>query len=59
MYAIDEQLQRLDAGEVGAMDVLRGIQVYSLPLSPTHFMCLLAFAIRVMHVIQPQMRTRL
>ena len=31
VYAIDEQLQWLDAQEEGAMDVLKGIQVCSMP----------------------------
>ena len=31
VYAIDEQLQRADAQEEGAMDVLKGIQVRSTP----------------------------
>lgn len=34
VYAIDEQLQRLDAQEEGAMDVLRGIQVCSTRSNP-------------------------
>ncbi len=33
MYAIDEQLQRLEAREEGAMEVLKGIQVCSTPLA--------------------------
>ena len=34
VYAIDEQLQRLDAREEGAMDVLKGIQVCSILPTP-------------------------
>ena len=43
VYAIDEQLRRLDAREEGAMDVLKGIQVRSIPPIPAlaciHEMC--------------------